>query len=548
MPAFSPTIGKFGDVTARGNTLTLWLKHHKKSAYITLASLFVITSAAFGWWAWQSRYVPAPGGTLVEGMVGYPQRLNPLYSSQNDVDAELTPLIFRALMRYDDKQELVPDLAEKIDVSEDGTIYHVTLGKNFWHDGQPVTAKDVAYTIKSTQDQGYTGAWSGSFKDVAVEMADDQHLTLTLKEPYAAFTQNLTIGLLPQHLLAGKSASDLSSNEFNLRPVGSGKLRFESLQMNTRTDQVEQLNFHLKDGYLETVSFRFYPAIQAVLTDFKLGKVQSFGAVYNQELSSLENIDKRQFQDVLKGQSYGLFFNVASEAVKDGAVRKSLAFGLPKEDIMKDVLHGHGQLLDNVFHEGHWAYSERFEAYKYNQEEAKKLWDEAESKPETIRLLIPDLPQHKATASKIVNAWKEIGVKVSVEAKDSAAIAKNINQGSGYDVVLIGEKSRPDPDRYNNWHSTQAPPVGLNISRLQNTRVDKALEDARKALDQDERKVKYATFQDYLSRDVPVIWLYQPDYAYIWSKKIHGVKIESLWSEQDRFGNLEQWYVNMQRR
>ncbi len=548
MPAFSPTIGKFGDVTPRGKPWVLWYKRHRRQFYVTIFGLALISLVGAGWWLWYGRSIPAPGGTLDEGIVGYPQRLNPLYSQQNEVDAEITPLIFRGLVRYNQDNQLVPDLAEKIEPSQDGKTYHISLGKHQWHDGTAVSAQDVAFTIGLTQDQGYHGPWSGSFTDVSIKIEDPQHLTLTLKEPYAPFEQNLTIGLLPQHLLGGISAVDLAHNPFNLKPVGTGKLQFTSLQMDPESKQISQLRFHLVDGYLENITYHFYGSLQDAMTDFKLGRLHTLWSQYDRQLEYLSDFNKQEVYTTLNGQTYGLFFNTQDSNVSDGKVRQSLALALPKQQAIKKVFKNHAEVANNVYTPDHWAYSDAIETYAYNLDEAQKRWDEAESKPESITLLIPDLPIHQAMAKEIATAWKKLGLDIKIESKDSVEVGQSIDSGTGYDVVLLGEKVNRDPDRYNNWHSTQTPPTGLNISRLKNDRVDKALEDARRLTKPDERKVKYATFQDYLAREAAVIWLYRPQYVYMWSNKVHGIKISKTWSEQDRFATLEKWYINLAKR
>src|SRR5690606_987269 len=112
-----------------------------------------------GWLYWQSRYIPAPGGTLGEGMVGQPQLPNPLFSGNNEVDSELVPLIFRSLLKYDDNHQLIPDLADSVHRSDDGKTYEISLGDHQWHDGRPITSRDIAFTIKLTQNEEYRGTW-----------------------------------------------------------------------------------------------------------------------------------------------------------------------------------------------------------------------------------------------------------------------------------------------------------------------------------------------------------------------------------------------------
>lgn len=547
MPAFSPTIGKFGDVTARGKPWTRWYKRHKPKLLPVFSTFILLIFIIGGWWLWQGQMVPAAGGTLDEGMVGQPQRLNPLYSSQNDVDAEITPLIFRGLMKYDSDFNLVNDLASDIHTDNDETTYTVTLADAQWHDGAKVTAHDVAFTIKATQDPDYKGPWSGSFANVSLVIIDEKTIELTLDEPYAPFKHNLTIGLLPEHLLNGMSSQQLATDEFNLSPVGTGVLKFDSIQPN-QDGGIATMKFVLTSGYIGELAYHFYQNYDEAITDFKLGRLDSFGTTYAEGLSVLGDFDHKQSDSVLMGQSYGLYFNLTQESVEEVEVREALAAALNKERLLPEVFKSYASQMTSIYHPTHWAHSSDVEPVTHDLDRAQRLWNKADNPPDSIRLLVPDRSVHVQLAEKIANDWSQLGVEISIEAQNSSEVAQTVQTGKGYDVALLGERMRHDPDRYSNWHSTQAPPIGLNVSRLQNDRVDKALEDARILADIEERKIKYATFQDYLSRDVPVIWLYQPHYIYMWGNKLHGIQLGSMWSESDRYSTLEKWYVNQQRR
>ncbi len=121
--------------------------------------------------------VPDHGGTYIEGLVGAPQYINPILCQYNQVDSDLVALIFSGLTRLNEKNEIVPDLAQDYQVSEDGTVYTFRLRSDvFWHDGQPLTAEDVVFTIQAIQDPGFKGApyLADLWRDVAVEKADDR--------------------------------------------------------------------------------------------------------------------------------------------------------------------------------------------------------------------------------------------------------------------------------------------------------------------------------------------------------------------------------------
>jgi peptide/nickel transport system substrate-binding protein len=548
MPVFSPKIGT-SSLTPRDFFWRRWYKRFRLYILTGCGGLILLLALAVGWWIWQGQYIPADGGEVSEGLVGQPIRLNPLFSADNPVDAELAPLLFRSLLRYDDHQTLVGDLVSTWQRSDDGKVYSLSLGNNSWQDGQPITAEDVAFTIGLTQNTNYHGSWSKSFTNVTVKVLDSRHLDLTLKDSFAPFGQSLTMGILPKHILDGKSIDQLQKDPFNLQPIGSGALQFQSLTLNPQSKQLVELRFKPVGGHLDSLSFHFYNSVEAMVTDFKLGKIQMVGGSYDPTYESLSSFpDKQQKNVQLKGQSYGLFFNLHSQSVSDPAVRQALAYDVHKTQLISDVFHNQVTSLSGAYQPDSWVYSERAERYDYNQGKAKEVWDTVASKPRTVRLLVPDKPLYQQLGAALGQEWQQLGISVSVITRSPSDMGMTVNAHKDFDVVLLGEQSEVDPDRYTTWHSTQTPPTGLNITGENNQRVDKALEDGRKDLKTDDRVHDYDLFQFNVAKDAPVIWLYQPKYVNIWSNKVKGVSIGDLWEPQDRFASIKNWYVKIQRR
>jgi peptide/nickel transport system substrate-binding protein len=303
-------------------------------------------------------------------------------------------------------------------------------------------------------------------------------------------------------------------------------------------------------GFLDTITFRFYDDMDAMITDFKLGKVQLLGGSYDPAFDTLSSFpDTQQRNPVLKSQSYGLFFNLHQQPMNDIGLRQALAYAVPKQRLISDVFDRQVVALNGVYPNDSWAFSSRAETYDFNQNKAQELWDKVEAKPKSIRLLVPDKQIYQELAAVIGRQWQELGLNVSVITKPVSEMGKTINEHDIYDIVLLGEQSDADPDRYTTWHSTQLPPDGLNITGESNKRVDKALEDGRKELSVDKRKHDYDLFQYYLAKDAPVIWLYQPRYIYIWNNKVKGIEVaKTLQDPQDRLSSIAEWYVKTRRR
>ena len=128
---------------------------------------------------------PVPGGVYREAVVGTPTTLNPLLASTR-VDRDLSALIFSGLTKTDAQGTVVPDLASRWKVEDDGKKYTFTLRDDVtWHDGQHFTAKDVLFTIRQIQDAGFTGdrALADFWRTVNVETPDDRTVVCTLPNP-----------------------------------------------------------------------------------------------------------------------------------------------------------------------------------------------------------------------------------------------------------------------------------------------------------------------------------------------------------------------------
>lgn len=219
--------------------------------------------------------VPAIGGEYREALVGGPKYINPLFASANDVDNDITSLVYSGLFRYNEKRELVPDLASEYKVSSDGKTYDISLQKNIhWSDGTELTIDDVLYTFELVQNQEVESPLYDSFQGVEVKKTGDLSVRFILKQPFAPFLHSLTLGILPQHIWQNtEKLSTLRLAKANLQPIGTGPWKFDKLiKGSDGTIQSYSLsrneNYYGTKPLLKTLTFVFFPesapAIQKV--------------------------------------------------------------------------------------------------------------------------------------------------------------------------------------------------------------------------------------------------------------------------------------------
>jgi peptide/nickel transport system substrate-binding protein len=229
--------------------------------------------------------VPDKGGTLVEGMAGNPQYLNPLLSQYNQVDAVLCTLLFNGLTRLDQRGDVLPDLAESFAVSPDGLVYDFRLRNGlYWHDGVAVTAGDVLHTVGMMQDTSFPGvSWLSTLwravEVTAPEGPDGLAIRFTLEEAYAPFLDYTTIGLLPAHLWEKVPVEDMMASQLNTRPVGTGPFLLTSITA-THAELVPNSTFYGPRPYLEGMTIRFYPDHQSLLPAYDRGEIDAVSWIH----------------------------------------------------------------------------------------------------------------------------------------------------------------------------------------------------------------------------------------------------------------------------
>src|SRR3989338_2404790 len=170
----------------------------EKTVFYFCAALFLFSGFILIWKASDAFMVEVPiqGGTLSEGVVGNPRFINPVLAL-SEADKNLSSLIYSGLIRLTSEGNVESDLAE-VSVSENRLTYTAKILEGaIFHDGSPVTADDVIFTLSKITDPLIKSPRRGAWDGVTVEKLDDKTVAFTLKQAYTPFIYNLTLGILP---------------------------------------------------------------------------------------------------------------------------------------------------------------------------------------------------------------------------------------------------------------------------------------------------------------------------------------------------------------
>ncbi len=516
--------------------------------------------------------VPAPGGTLSEGIVGIPRFINPLLAI-SDADRDLTTLVYSGLLKVSSDGTLVPDLAESYDISDDGLTYTFHLRKNaVFHDQTPVTSDDIIFTIKKAQDPNLKSPKRAGWEGVVASKIDEHTLTLSLAQAYPPFLENTTLGILPSHIWQQVETEQFTFSQYNIEPVGSGPYRVKNIQRSSggipsSYTLIPFQDYTLEEPYIRKIIFTFYQNEDAAIEALQKKEIHSLSSVSPYQARALSSLGIK-VERVALPRIFAVFFNQNDVAAfTHSEVRVALDEALDRERIVEEVLSGYGvpifgPLPHSLFgetlpHENATSSDARIRAardilerngWKPNEEDGVM---EQTIKKQKVRLefsiATSNTEELKAAAQIIKENWEAIGAKVTLAFFDTGDLSQNIIRPRDFDTLFFGEIVGRDLDLFAFWHSSQRNDPGLNVALYANITTDKLLEKARLSSSRSERMDIYREFAKELDKDVPAAFIYSPDFIYVVPPEIKGVNLSAVAIPSDRFLNINEWYIETDR-
>ena len=544
------------------------------SAIIVLILLFI--GGAFRYYLSSTKVVPTNGGEYTEGIpvdsAGIPSNVNPLLASTRPIDEIISSLVYSSLFTYDSNGQLKKDLVDTYEI-KDGKEYVIHLKNNvIWHDGHPLDAQDIIFTINLLQDSYYNPINSKEWdkEKIKISSPDSHTVIFKLSEPYAPFLSKLTFGILPKHLWTGISKEKFALTELNLKPVGSGPFVFDELKKNNNGDIISykliaNKNYYAQKPYLERLIFNFYKDKESVIDAYNKKEITGFNLSEYSKINDFKDRKDTTIHDMAIPQYFSILLNQGeSIPLADERVRRALRTGTNRDDFIDKIFYGYAQkiyspLLKPFIPEG-FHFDDNLT--KYDPEEAKKILEQAgwkkmkdsafrkkDNNELKIKLVVANTPDLIKTAEIIKNQWKQIGVNVEIIQTDNQLdIRQKYLEPRKFESLLSGvQYSGNDPNLFFFWHSSGKKAPGLNFALYDNEKVDKLLEESKKAQSQKEKNEKYIEISKQLLKDSPAIFLYSPKYIYITNKKIKGINTKAIVKTTDHLKNINNWYIKTKR-
>jgi peptide/nickel transport system substrate-binding protein len=481
---------------------------------------------------------PVAGGRIVIGVQQEPEILSEILNSMA-TNNMVCNLLFSKFVKYNDHYELVPDLIEEIPTVENGGVsadhleYTYRLRKDaYWHDGNPVTSRDVKFTFEIIMDPGVSVESREGWDVVeSIALPDDHTVVFRLKRPYPDFVGETFYdeSVLPEHLLRGSRGVRFQSATFHRAPVGSGPFRFDAWSPGSHLSLVANQDYYGDGPYLDAIIFKFVPTENALLVQLKTGEIDMFDNANISFIGQLEAVRGVRVYRTPMLMYEHLDLNTENEILRDVRVRRALSYATNKAEIAERIYNGLVRVATlDEFEESHYYSAAAAERSRYDPAAARRLLHEAgwsdsdgdgilDRDGKALRLSISaSSGQNNRERTQLVlrEQYRAFGIDLQIENYGPTVLYGTFEDGGvlkrgTFDIAMYAWLSSPEPSRREALYSAGSiPPHGQNHPRFVNAALTALLEQGGTETDEARREELYRRAQEILVDEAPVIPLF----------------------------------------
>ena len=499
------------------------------------------------------------GGTLGYGEYGRPSTLDPITSNEM-ISLRITELVFNGLVGIDEKQQIVPELAERWEVSKDGRAYTFFLRKDVtWHpkegeDSKPFTADDVVFTYNIMMHPRTITPLKVRYEFIdKVEKLNDYTVQFTLKRPILNALAKFSFKVLPKH---GPSNPLYLTREdpFVQHPIGTGPYILKTITTDREIVLVANENYFKGRPHINKFISKPF-ADQNIMTQALMFNAIDMVVLVNpRDIPELQG-DKRFILQPYNALSYGFFgYNLRNPLLADKRVRKAFTYAVNRQEMLDSFFNGQGTIISGPFAPGSWAYNLDVQPLPFDPQKAIALLREAgfnpgpdgvmqkDGKKLTLSLKVPIEKESEAVKRVVLafqNYLKNIGAAVKVEFKEWQAWKESVFLEHDFDIVFASWVFDDSADISSLFHSAEIGSWKNNFGAYYNPEVDGLIVESKLTLDHEKRRTINRKLHAILSDEAP--------YTFLWTltnysghhKKLRRVAIHPY----KFFSFADEWFI-----
>lgn len=502
-----------------------------------------------------------PGGTIVHGGISEIRLFNAILSGDSTTQRVISLMTDGMVLTDPDTLQAIPNLAESWNVSDDGLTYtfQINSGVTF-HDGEPCTAADLAFTYQSAMNPDTTSVRAGTLNQriASVEAPDDTNVVFTMKMPVPQFlVQNASYGVIPEHLMGDVAPADWPSADFNTNPIGTGAFKLKEFKQGESVTLEANPDHHRGAPALEGFIYKVVPDDTVLYQQLKTGEVDF-------TFITPDFVEDAQQQDNFTTFIYDQFSTTCYQINLDPArttlfqdveVRQAMAYAIDREGIVASIRNNLSVVAIGIYPTISWAYQPDLVPeelrYPYDPDKAIELLESAGWVEGSDGIREKDgqrlsFEMHARAGDNIQEGyiavyqenWGAVGIEMEPIYVESSVLDELLDVTYAFDIIQTGFGWGADPDQSILWHS-KSYKAGFNNMMYANAEVDRLLDEALSTNDTEKRKELYAQQQNLVLADMPAFVL---DFT------------KGIWGVNNRVKNLipnavnltfnpYQWYV-----
>lgn len=468
---------------------------------------------------------PRPADVIVVGMTNSPTNFDPAIGL-DEASQKVHQLLYSSLLRIDENLRVVPDLATSLEWPDPST-YVVTIpdGVTF-HDGRPLTVKDVAFTFRRFLDPAFVSGRKGAYRSLTVvDILDDHRVAFRLAEPSASFPVNLVMGIVPE----GTGA------EAARQPIGSGPYKLASFIPDESTTLTPFAGYHRGAPRNGGLVLRVIP--DETMRGLELRKGSIDMVVNDLSPDIVAGLKKSADVQVVTalGTDYAYMgFNLRDPMLQDRRLRQAIGYAVDTTAIVDHLRQGLAATAVGIVPPMSWAHNGNTFRFTRDLDRARALLDEA-GYPDpdgdgpqprlTLSLKTSTAEAYRLQAAVIQQQLSEVGIALELRSYEFATLFADVIRGNVqlYTLQWVGVT---DPDMLRRvFHSSQVPPAGFNRGHYKNPEVDRLIDAATGTLSETERGALYAQVQEIIAHDAPYISLWYKTNVVVAQSRFTGITL-----------------------
>jgi peptide/nickel transport system substrate-binding protein len=468
-----------------------------------------------------------------------PDSLNKLFANSDAAD-QIASLLFAPVFRYDDRGNLIPEMARVVPtlanggISRDGKtiVLHLRPGMH-WSDGAPLDGRDLRFTWQAVMnDRNDTRLRSGWDDIAAIDLPDVDTAVVRLREPYAAILGIFALGgagypPLPAHLLA--KYPDLNRVPFNAHPISSGPYVLTAWNHGSSLEFAANPRYWRGPPKIARISYRIIPNSDTLFAALRTHEIDlDAEAITENQIDQLPELQGIATQKRLVANIRHIAFNCRRPVLRDVRVRQAIAQAVDWDAMNRTIYHGYNVRATSDIMPTSWA-APSIPQWRYDPATARRLLDAAGWRPGPGGIRerdgAPLAIDITTTTAKQSNIQAEVQMQQQLRAAGIALTIKNYPTnllfaqngplyGGTYDLSLTMDTQGPDPDNEGNWSAAFIPPKGANTTFLADPVITATSHDAARTFDRARRRALYQREETRIHDLAPEVFLYwQVGYA-----------------------------------